>query len=58
MIAEGGGFAATYDADSEGVEGKFYVWNSSEIDAVLGDDAAFFQARLRCAGRRQLGGRP
>jgi uncharacterized protein len=42
MIAEGGGFAATYDADSEGVEGKFYVWNSSEIDAALGDDAAFF----------------
>ena len=43
MIAEGGGFAATYDADSEGVEGKFYVWSATEIDAVLGDDAAFFK---------------
>jgi len=43
MVAEGGGFAATYDADSEGVEGKFYVWNEAEIDAVLGDDAAFFK---------------
>jgi len=43
MIAEGGGFAATFDADSEGVEGKFYVWSSSEIDAVLGDDAGFFK---------------
>ncbi|MBS0222335.1 MAG: thioredoxin domain-containing protein [Proteobacteria bacterium] len=45
MIAEGGGFAATYDADSEGVEGKFYVWDASEIDAVLGtEDGAFFRA--------------
>jgi hypothetical protein len=43
MVAEGGGFAATYDADSEGVEGKFYVWDEAEIDAALGDDAAFFK---------------
>ncbi|MFP4527970.1 MAG: thioredoxin domain-containing protein, partial [Candidatus Kapaibacterium sp.] len=27
------------DADSEGIEGKFYVWNASEIIAALGDDA-------------------
>jgi uncharacterized protein YyaL (SSP411 family) len=40
----GGGFAATYDADSEGVEGKFYVWDEAEIDAILGaEDAAFFK---------------
>src|SRR5258708_36322708 len=44
MVAEGGGFAATYDADSEGVEGKFYVWDEAEIDAILGaGDAAFFK---------------
>jgi uncharacterized protein len=43
MTAEGGGFAASYDADSEGVEGKFYVWDAIEIDAVLGADAAFFK---------------
>jgi hypothetical protein len=45
MIAEGGGFAATYDADSEGVEGKFYVWDAAEIDAILGaQDGAFFRS--------------
>jgi uncharacterized protein YyaL (SSP411 family) len=43
MVAEGGGFAATYDADSEGVEGKFYVWDEAEIDTVLGEDSAFFK---------------
>ncbi len=41
MAAEGA-FAASEDADSEGVEGKFYVWTRAEIDEVLGADAAFF----------------
>ncbi|HJQ58041.1 MAG TPA: thioredoxin domain-containing protein, partial [Vineibacter sp.] len=44
MIAANGAFAATYDADSEGVEGKFYVWRAAEVDAVLGsDDSALFR---------------
>ncbi|HEX4806665.1 MAG TPA: thioredoxin domain-containing protein [Conexibacter sp.] len=34
-----GGFAAALDADSEGVEGKFYVWTPAELRAALGDDA-------------------
>ena len=40
---DGGGFAGTLDADSEGVEGKFYVWSADEIDALLGDEADGFK---------------
>ncbi len=39
MIAETGAFAATLDADSEGEEGRYYVWTEEEIDRLLGDDA-------------------
>ncbi len=34
-----GGFYATLDADSEGEEGKFYLWTEDEIRAVLGNEA-------------------
>ena len=37
-----GGFYSTQDADSEGHEGKFYVWTMDEIRAVLGDEAQIF----------------
>ena len=39
-----GGYYAAIDADSEGVEGKFYVWDKKEIDIALGKDAVFFNA--------------
>ncbi len=39
MRHDGGGFFSAEDADSEGVEGKFYVWSSAEIEQVLGDHA-------------------
>jgi len=35
----GGGFAAAEDADSEGVEGRFYVWSESQVRAASGPDA-------------------
>lgn len=45
MTSPEGGFYATQDADSEGEEGKFYVWRPSEIAQVLdADDAALFNA--------------
>ena len=36
------GFYSAYDADSEGIEGKFYVWKKSEIKEILGSDADLF----------------
>lgn len=36
------GFFSAFDADSEGEEGKYYVWAKKEIDELLGPDAALF----------------
>ena len=38
FTSEEGGFYSSYDADSEGEEGKFYVWDKSEIESILGDE--------------------
>jgi len=43
MATPEGAFCASLDADSEGQEGKFYVWSRTEIDAVLGPhDGEYF----------------
>ena len=42
MVVEAA-FAASEDADSEGEEGRFYVWSEREVDALLGADAALFK---------------
>ncbi len=43
MTGEHGGFFSATDADSEGEEGKFFVWTPEEIETVLGgEDAALF----------------
>ena len=40
MIDKDGGFYSSMDADSEGVEGKYYVWNPEEIESVLSENDA------------------
>ncbi|MDX1667505.1 MAG: thioredoxin domain-containing protein, partial [Saprospiraceae bacterium] len=39
MSSPEGGFYSALDADSEGEEGKFYVWDRSEVEEVLGEEA-------------------
>ena len=40
-----GGLAASLDADSEGEEGRFYVWRPAELNAILGPEDGEFAAR-------------
>ncbi len=42
MMSPEGGFYSALDADSEGVEGKFYVWTKQELDSLLGENADTF----------------
>ncbi|HEY1954213.1 MAG TPA: thioredoxin domain-containing protein [Polyangiaceae bacterium] len=46
MLDPGGAFYATQDADSEGEEGKFFVWTQDEVRAAAGDDAELACARF------------
>jgi uncharacterized protein YyaL (SSP411 family) len=39
MRSGDGGFYSSFDADSEGIEGRYYIWKKQEFDALLGSDA-------------------
>ncbi|MBK5283913.1 MAG: thioredoxin domain-containing protein [Bacteroidia bacterium] len=42
MTSSGGGFFSALDADSEGEEGKYYVWKREELEKLLGDKSKLF----------------
>jgi len=44
MTSPEGGFYSSFDADSEGHEGKFYVWTEGELDELLGDASALVKS--------------
>jgi uncharacterized protein YyaL (SSP411 family) len=44
MTSPEGGFYSSLDADSEGHEGRYYVWDAGELDALLGEDATLVKA--------------
>ena len=50
-----GGFAASLDADTDGEEGATYVWDKTEVDALLGRRGGRIRCRLRRDRQRQLG---
>ena len=55
MTSEDGGFYSAEDADSEGVEGKFYLWSVAELKALLDkDEFSLSDEAIRHPGRRQL----
>ncbi|PKN92581.1 MAG: thioredoxin domain-containing protein [Chloroflexi bacterium HGW-Chloroflexi-6] len=52
-----GGFYSSLDADSEGVEGKFYVWDAAEIEQTLSKDWEFFKAAYGVSAQGNWEGR-
>jgi uncharacterized protein YyaL (SSP411 family) len=46
MLHSEGGFYSTQDADSEGEEGKFFVWSRIEVDRILGEEESEIFCRI------------
>lgn len=57
MQSEKGGFYSAIDADSEGVEGLYYTWSSSEIEEILGEDKNLFSIVYGVSAAGNLKGR-
>ena len=57
LALPGGAFAAATDADSEGEEGRYFLWAPAELEAVLGAEAAAFAAYHGVTPRGHLEGR-
>ncbi|TGQ51510.1 thioredoxin domain-containing protein [Mesorhizobium sp. M1C.F.Ca.ET.193.01.1.1] len=58
MRVEGGAFAASLDADSDGEEGLFYTWSREEIESALGDDSSLFLQYFELAAPHGWEGKP
>ncbi|MFD1982048.1 thioredoxin domain-containing protein [Mesorhizobium newzealandense] len=58
MRVDGGAFAASLDADSDGEEGLFYTWSREEIEATLGDDSALFFKHFTLSSPHGWEGKP
>ncbi len=58
MIDPGGGFYSSQDADSEGEEGKFYVWTPAQVETVLGrEDVQIFNDYFDVTGSGNFEGK-
>ena len=55
LTTDDGAFAASQDADTDGIEGLTFTWRATEIRDALGDEAGMFEA-ARGDRRGQLGG--
>ncbi|MGH9364846.1 MAG: thioredoxin domain-containing protein, partial [Thermoanaerobaculia bacterium] len=57
MTSPEGGFYSSLDADSEGREGKFYVWDEQELDSLLGEDASLVKSYFGVTARGNFEGK-
>ncbi|MER8440026.1 thioredoxin domain-containing protein [Mesorhizobium sp. M1312] len=58
MRVDGGAFAASLDADSEGEEGLFYTWSRDEIETALGDESGLFFQHFTLSSPHGWEGKP